>query len=68
MWQCCFGTISEARGGKFWSEALLFRLKLVGAVSSRAIEFREWTPDGHLRHASFAGLRNDKEQEKIVRE
>jgi bifunctional non-homologous end joining protein LigD len=24
------------------------------------IEFQEWTPDGHLRHASFAGLRNDK--------
>jgi len=25
------------------------------------IEFAEWTPDGHLRHASLAGLRNDKE-------
>ena len=24
------------------------------------IEFTEWTPDGHLRHASFVGLRNDK--------
>jgi bifunctional non-homologous end joining protein LigD len=22
------------------------------------IDFREWTPDGHLRHASFAGLRD----------
>ena len=21
------------------------------------IEFTEWTPDGHLRHSSFAGLR-----------
>ena len=21
------------------------------------IEFREWMPDGHLRHATFAGLR-----------
>jgi bifunctional non-homologous end joining protein LigD len=32
------------------------------------IEFTEWAPDGHLRHASFAGLRNDKEPWKIVRE
>ncbi len=32
------------------------------------IEFTEWTPDGHLRHASFAGLRDDKEARQIVRE
>jgi bifunctional non-homologous end joining protein LigD len=24
------------------------------------IEFAEWTPDGHLRHSRFAGLREDK--------
>jgi DNA ligase D-like protein (predicted ligase) len=32
------------------------------------IEFTEWTPDGHLRHARFAGLRIDKEPGRIVRE
>jgi len=32
------------------------------------IEFTEWTPDGHLRHASFAGLRDDKKAREIVRE
>jgi bifunctional non-homologous end joining protein LigD len=32
------------------------------------IEFQEWTPDGHLRHPSFAGLRDDKEPWKIRRE
>jgi bifunctional non-homologous end joining protein LigD len=32
------------------------------------IEFTEWTRDGHLRHASFAGLRNDKEARDIRRE
>ena len=32
------------------------------------IEFREWTPDGHLRHASFVGLRNDKPAAEIRRE
>jgi len=23
-------------------------------------ELTEWTPDGHLRHSSFVGLRDDK--------
>jgi bifunctional non-homologous end joining protein LigD len=32
------------------------------------IEFAEWTPDGHLRHPSFAGLRTDKEPLRVVRE
>ena len=30
--------------------------------------FAEWTPDGHLRHASFQGLREDKPARSIVRE
>jgi len=32
------------------------------------IEFNEWTPDGHLRHSSFAGLRDDKDAQEIRRE
>jgi ATP-dependent DNA ligase len=28
------------------------------------IEFTEWTPDGHLRHSKFVGLREDKESAK----
>ena len=32
------------------------------------IEFQEWTPDGHLRHSRFAGLRSDKDPQHIVRE
>ena len=32
------------------------------------IEFTEWTPDGHLRHSRFAGLREDKEARDVVRE
>ena len=27
------------------------------------IEFTEWTPDGHLRHSKFVGLRDDKESQ-----
>ena len=32
------------------------------------IEFTEWTPDGHLRHAAFTGLRQDKTAREVVRE
>jgi len=32
------------------------------------LEFAEWTPDGHLRHSSFAGLRSDKDPSQIARE
>jgi bifunctional non-homologous end joining protein LigD len=29
------------------------------------IEFREFTPDGHLRHCSFFGLRDDKNPDSV---
>jgi len=32
------------------------------------IEFGEWTPDGHLRHSRFVGLREDKDPREVVRE
>jgi bifunctional non-homologous end joining protein LigD len=32
------------------------------------IEFTEWTPDGHLRHSRFVGLRRDKKASEVVRE
>jgi bifunctional non-homologous end joining protein LigD len=32
------------------------------------IEFTEWTPDGHLRHSKFIGLRDDKAARDVVRE
>ena len=32
------------------------------------IEFGEWTPDGHLRHSKFAGIREDKDAADVIRE
>ena len=29
------------------------------------IEFTEWTPDGHLRHSKFVGLREGKKAGKL---
>jgi ATP-dependent DNA ligase len=32
------------------------------------IELTEWTPDNHLRHSKFVGLREDKEAREVARE
>jgi bifunctional non-homologous end joining protein LigD len=32
------------------------------------IEFTEWTPDGHLRHSKFVGLREDRDAREVGRE
>jgi ATP-dependent DNA ligase len=32
------------------------------------IEFTEWTPDGHLRHSKFVGLRDDKDAREVVQD
>ncbi len=32
------------------------------------VRFVEWTPDGHLRHAAFVGMRSDKLARAVVRE
>jgi len=42
------------------------RLGQAGAVVQ--IEFGEWTPDGHLRHSKFVGLREDKEPSEVLPE
>jgi bifunctional non-homologous end joining protein LigD len=31
-------------------------------------EFREWTPDNHLRHSRFVALREDKKASEVGRE
>ena len=32
------------------------------------IEYAEWTPDEHLRHSKFIGLREDKDAREVMRE
>ena len=49
---------TSVRRGATW-----VRPELVGEVA-----FTEWTNDGHLRHPSFQGLREDKSPKKIGRE
>jgi NAD(P)-dependent dehydrogenase (short-subunit alcohol dehydrogenase family) len=33
-----------------------------------AVDYAEWTPANHLRHAKFVGLRQDKNARSVVRE
>lgn len=49
---------SEARRGARFVEPTLVA----------EVEFRAWTGDGVLRHASFRGLREDKSAEAVIRE
>ena len=49
---------AEAKRGAHFVEP-----KLVAEV-----EFRSWTADGNVRHASFRGMREDKKASEIVRE
>jgi len=41
-------------------DRVLEKLRVVKAELVAEIEFTEWTPDGHLRHSKFVGLRGDK--------
>ena len=59
--ECTFGNLPEARSGP-WGEGLTAE-KLKECVWVRPellaeVEFVEWTPDGHLRHARFVGLKD----------
>jgi len=69
--KCPFANLPEARKGR-WGEGLTaedmkhcrwLRPRLVAAI-----EFLEWTPAGHLRHAKFVGVREDKKARDVGRE
>jgi bifunctional non-homologous end joining protein LigD len=68
---CPFANLPEVNSGR-WGEGLTaakmaecrwLRPELVGRL-----EFLEWTPDGHLRHARFVGLRDEAKAREVGRE
>ncbi len=69
--RCPFDNLPEPanarRGMALTAEAMKLccwlKPKLVAQVG-----IREWTADGHLRHSTFLGLREDKDAREVVRE
>ena len=65
-----FVNLPEARGGR-WGEGLtaekMKECRWLKPVLVGQFEFVEWTPDGHLRHSRFMGLREDQEPRKVAR-
>ena len=58
---CPFANLPEAKGGR-WGEGLtaekMKECRWLDPALVGQIEFVEWTPDSHLRHARFMGLRD----------
>jgi bifunctional non-homologous end joining protein LigD len=58
---------AELKPGR-WSKRKTGTERWVRPALVVEIEFTEWTPDGHVRHPSFQGLRVDKSAADVVRE
>jgi bifunctional non-homologous end joining protein LigD len=69
--ECPFTGLPEKRSGR-WGEGLTAeKMKDCRWLTPSLVgmfEFVEWTPDDHLRHASFLGLREDKDPRSVVQE
>jgi bifunctional non-homologous end joining protein LigD len=57
-----------SRWGGGVTEAQMSEMRWVAPKLVAQIRFVEWTGDGHLRHAAFLGLRDDKRATSVRRE
>ncbi len=68
---CPFLNLPEAHSGR-WGQGLtvekMAECSWLKPVLVAQFKFVEWTPDGHLRHAKFAGLRGDEDAREVRRE
>lgn len=69
--KCPFANLPEARSGR-WGQALtaakMTACRWLKPTLVGQFEFVEWTPDNHLRHSRFLGLREDKGPREVHRE
>jgi bifunctional non-homologous end joining protein LigD len=69
--KCPFSNLPETKGGR-WGESLTVeKMKECIWVKPKLVcqvAFVEWTSGGHLRHSTFAGMREDKEPGDVFRE
>src|SRR6185369_15175659 len=69
--ECPFANLPEpksARRGEALTSDVMKRCRWLRPDLVAQIQFTEWTRGGHLRHARFAGLRDDKDARDVVRE
>jgi bifunctional non-homologous end joining protein LigD len=68
---CPFANLPEAKSGR-WGEGLtkakMADCRWLKPVLVGQFEFVQWTPDNHLRHTRFIGLREDKPARDVRRE
>jgi bifunctional non-homologous end joining protein LigD len=69
--ECPFVNLPEQRAGR-WGVGLtaekMESCRWLKPVLVGQFEFAEWTPEGHLRHSRFVGLRDDKDGKTVRRE
>jgi bifunctional non-homologous end joining protein LigD len=69
--ECPFTNLPELRSGR-WGVGLtsekMRQCRWLKPVLVGQFEYLEWTPDNHLRHARFMGLRDDKDPKEVRRE
>jgi ATP-dependent DNA ligase len=69
--KCPFVNLPEARSGR-WGQGLtaekMAECRWLKPVLVGQFEFVEWTPDGHLRHARFVTLGEDKKAREVRRQ
>jgi bifunctional non-homologous end joining protein LigD len=69
--RCPFANLPErrnARRGLALTADVMKQCRWLKPTLVVQVEFTEWTPRGHLRHASFVALRDDKDPRDVVRE
>jgi bifunctional non-homologous end joining protein LigD len=69
--ECPFSNLPEKKAGR-WGAGLtaakMEECRWLRPVLVGQFEFVEWTPDAHLRHSRFMGLREDKKANDVRRE
>jgi DNA ligase D-like protein (predicted ligase) len=69
--KCPFVNLPETHKGR-WGEGLtaadINKCTWVRPEFVAQVEFLEWTESGHLRHAKFAGIREDKDPRSVIKE
>jgi ATP-dependent DNA ligase len=68
---CPFANLPEKTAGRWGHGLTVEKMKECRWLKPELVarfEFVEWTPDNHLRHSRFIGLREDVEARNVRRE